>query len=119
MPGLKIDDRQPISYFQKEFSTLFPFLKIAFYKASVKQENGKDHKTSVQLPSSYRLGNDTVSIMIDNSTTVGQLKSMILEETGVVCVVYRKSGSMWIETSLTEDWSLERQNHEAELMNNS
>ena len=50
-------------------------------------------------------------------TTVAQLKKLLSEKLGLLPLIYRKSGSMWIETSLTEDWSLERQNHEAEQMN--
>jgi len=117
MSVLLIDEHKPLSYFQKEFSTLFPFLKIDFFKASLKQEDNKNQKAQTLLPSNYMLSKNSISINVDASTTVEQLKSTILEKVGLFCLVYRKSGTMWIETSLTEDWSLERQNHEAELMN--
>ncbi|MFZ1808602.1 MAG: hypothetical protein WAU36_15320 [Cyclobacteriaceae bacterium] len=117
MPVLKIDERKPVSDFQKEFATLFPFLKIEFFKTQVIPSDHQDHKAGTLLAPNFPLSKDTVSVDLSPSKTVAQLKNMLFEKTGISCLVYRKSGSMWIEISLTEDWTLERQNHEAELMN--
>lgn len=116
MPVLQIDERKTVSQFQKEFSTLFPFLKIDFYKSMAGQRVGKSNKPALSLSANQLMSRSKASVAIDNSTTVATLKNIIMEKTGLACHVYRKSGTMWIETSLTEDWSLERQNHEAELM---
>ncbi len=117
MPVLKIDKRISVGDFQKEFNTIFPFLKIEFFKPSSKSDTG--NKTASLLSSSDHLSNDSSNIHIEKLTTVGQLKGMLSEKLGLLSLIYRKSGSMWIETSLTEDWSLERQNHEAEQMNSN
>lgn len=117
MSVLKIDERKSVSDFQKEFTILFPFLKIEFFKTGKAPLNRKDHKAGTLLAPNALLSKENISIDLSPSTTVAQLKHTLLEHTGVSCLVYRKSGSMWIETLLTEDWSLERQNHEAELMN--
>jgi len=119
MSELKIEERQSVSDFQKEFNALFPFLKIEFFKTAVGHAGGKSFKTTSLLAPNYPIGKNANTIKVDITTTVAQLKSMLLEKLGVICLIYRKSGSMWIETSLTEDWTLERQNHEAELMNNN
>ncbi|MEQ8363513.1 MAG: hypothetical protein RIF39_13625 [Cyclobacteriaceae bacterium] len=117
MPVLKIDEGKSVSGFQKDFTTLFPFLKIEFFKTQNSTLDSKHHKTYTLLAPNFPLDKTTVSLELSATTSVAQLKALILEKTGISCLVYRKSGSMWIETSLTEDWSLERQNHEAELMN--
>lgn len=118
MPVLKIDEGKSVGGFQKDFTTLFPFLKIEFFKPLLNPSDSKNYKTGPLLASNFPLSKDSISVNLSPSTTVAQLKAIVLEKTGILCLVYRKSGSLWIETSLTEDWSLERQNHEAELMNN-
>jgi glycerol-3-phosphate O-acyltransferase len=117
MPVLKIDKRISVGDFQKEFNAIFPYLKIEFFKPSSK-EDAASYKTASLLTSRDHIANDInfASISIDSMTTVALLKKLLSEKLGLLSLIYRKSGSMWIETSLTEDWSLERQNHEAEQM---
>lgn len=118
MPVLKIDKRISVGDFQKEFNAIFPFLKIEFFKPSTKV-GASSYKTASLMTSRDHIANDIKSstISIDSMTTVAQLKKLLSEKLGLLSLIYRKSGAMWIETSLTEDWSLERQNHEAEQMN--
>jgi len=96
MVTLKIDGQKSVSDFKKEFSDTFPFLKIELLKKG---------------------SNDSIHLEIDDQTSVSRLKTLLLNELGIVCHVYRKSGSIWIEISLTNDWSLSKQNNEAEQMN--
>lgn len=119
MSVLKIDDCKSVSDFQKEFSHLFPYLKIEFFKTATNKAEGKNYKTTLPLAPNYLIDKKGTSIEIDISTTVAQLKNLLFENFGITSLIYRKSGTMWIETSLTEDWTLHRQNHEAELMNNN
>jgi len=118
MSVLNIDEHKSVGDFQKGFSLMFPFLKIEFFKSMVGEGQVNSQKGNVLLPPNYILGKKEFTLNIDGSTTVAGLKAMLLEMTGVACQVYRKSGTIWIEVSLTEDWALERQNSEAELINN-
>ncbi len=118
MSILKISEQKSIGDFQKEFNSIFPFLKIEFYKMK-SGHSSANSKETILLSEQHPLGNNLVIIDIDNTTTVADLKAMLLKELSLISMIYRKSGKMWIETSLTEDWTLERQNYEAELMNNS
>ena len=118
MSVLKISEQKSIGDFQKEFNSIFPFLKIEFYK--MKPSLPSEESKEMLLLSEYQpLGKNLVIIDIDNTTTVANLKALLQKELDLISMIYRKSGKMWIETSLTEDWTLERQNYEAELMNNS
>lgn len=119
MPVLTIDERISVGDFQKEFNSIFPFLKIELYKPSRGQHDEVGTKPMSILISRDKIGNIAKRIDITSLTTVAQLKKMLSEKLGINSFIYRKSGSMWIETSLTEDWSLERQNHEAEQMNSN
>lgn len=118
MSVLKIDDCKSVSDFQKEFNRLFPYLKIEFFKTATNKVEGKNYKAILPLAPSYLVDMKGSSMEINSSTTVAQLKNLFFETLGVTSLIYRKSGTMWIETSLTEDWTLQRQNNEAELMNN-
>lgn len=119
MPALTIDERISVGDFQKEFNSIFPFLKIELYKPSREQHEEVGTKAMSILSPGDKMGSSAKRIEISSLTTVAQLKKMLSEKLGINSLIYRKSGSMWIETSLTEDWTLERQNHEAEQMNSN
>ncbi|MFZ9982087.1 MAG: hypothetical protein ACO3FI_08660 [Cyclobacteriaceae bacterium] len=44
------------------------------------------------------------------------MKEEFKSATGLLVKIFRKSGNVWIETSLTDDWTLERQNEEGKSM---
>ena len=115
MVTLKIDGQKSVSDFKKEFNHTFPFLKIELLKKASNEVKGK--MSYVALAPNQPLGKDSIHLEIDDQTSVSRLKTLLLNELGIVCHVYRKSGSIWIEISLTNDWSLSKQNNEAEQMN--
>ncbi|MEQ8423917.1 MAG: hypothetical protein RIA63_04350 [Cyclobacteriaceae bacterium] len=116
MPSFKIDDGALAGDVQKKFNSIFPYLKIEFLKASTRHSGLHTSRTTYLLSANEPIGTGGKDISIAPYTTVAQLKKMLLDALNLHTMIYRKSGSMWIETSLTEDWSLERQNNEAEQM---
>ena len=116
MPAFKIDDGKLAGDVQKEFNTIFPYLRIEFLRSSTRHSDLRTTQKMYPLSSNEPIGNGGKELKVAPSTTVAELKKMLLDSFNLQAMVYRKSGSMWIETSLTEDWSLERQNHEAEQM---
>ena len=117
MLTLKIDESKSVGDFRKEFSATFPFLKIELFRKMANQAEKTGTKDMTILPANQPIGKDAEAIHIGGDTTVTALKSLFLEKLGITIHIYRKSGTMWIETSLTDDWTLERQNDEAEQMN--
>ncbi|MEO8960476.1 MAG: hypothetical protein ABI325_01255, partial [Ginsengibacter sp.] len=55
-------------------------------------------------------------IDIDKSRTVAELEKEMYEKLGVAMQVSRKSGNIWLETSFTDDRTLELQNEQGEVM---
>jgi hypothetical protein len=53
---------------------------------------------------------------VNTQRTVAELKKDLKDLFGLTAEVYRKSGNVWIETSLTDNWTLEQQNNEGELL---
>ena len=98
---------------QKEFNTLYPYLKLEFFKSYAprnkilqKAEKINPHELVQRVTRLYK----PVSICIDYKRTVAQIVVDFGDILGLSILVFRKSGNLWIETSLTDSWSLEKQN---------
>lgn len=102
---------------QQDFNELYPFLRIDFYRqvagrlgSSVRQKLNK----SVRLSAAGRLQEGDLEV--EDSTTVGQLEKNFRERFGLNVQVSRKSGPIWLETTITDKWTLKQQNeHGREL----
>jgi hypothetical protein len=93
---------------QKEFNEIYPFLKIELV------EKGHPGKMVVDnnMPSNAQ------HIDVGSKKTVAELESDFRTYFNLAIQVFRRAGNLWIETSLTHDWSLEQQNKEGELFSN-
>jgi len=102
---------------QHDFSGEYPFLRIDFFR----EVNGKPGSLLKQklnrtekLSSSGKLREGVLEI--DESMTVGQLEKTLRERFGINTQVSRKSGPVWLETTVTDKWTLKHQNeHGREL----
>jgi hypothetical protein len=100
---------------QKEFNALYPSLWIDFYADGGSRENlllpGRKVNPDRPLKEPAAPGGlmDT-DIDIDKERTVAQLKSEFQKNFGLRVKIMRKSGSLWVGVSLTDSWTLERQN---------
>ena len=118
---LHIDKESPIKSIQNQFSEVYPFLKIEFFRNL--SLNNKPAQKAEKIDPSKKIKlvgkiNEHDSIDISKQRTVAQLEKDFKELFGLNAQVYRKSGNLWIETSLTEDWALEQQNSEGEFIVN-
>ena len=102
---------------QHDFSQEYPFLRIDFFKhvdgklgSLVKQRLNRTAK----LSSAGRFREGDVEIY--DAMTVGQLENAFREYFGLDMQVSRKSGPVWLETTVTDKWTLKQQNeHGREL----
>ena len=51
--------------------------------------------------------------------TVKELEQQFLHLYGLFVQVFRKSGNVWLETTVTDNWTLEQQNRQGEEMSQS
>ena len=114
---LYLENETQLKALQDKFNALYPFLQLHFIKTF--REDGKPLKKIVKGLPEQRLKEITGTlepgmVSIDGNCTVAEILDNFRAH-GVVVQVYRKSGTLWVETSLTEDWTLERQNREAYL----
>jgi hypothetical protein len=65
---------------------------------------------------SYRTTNKTGSIVISPQMTVLDLEQHFKMIYGLSAQVFRKSGKVWLETTVTDSWTLEEQNRQGESL---
>ena len=108
-----VSANKSISQFQKEFQSLFPFLKIEFF--TTKHNKGESSRKEDIVEHTTLFGNLTNKegeIAIDPQISTAEFEKLLLHEFGLNAQIFRKSGSVWIETSRTDDWTLAFQNEE-------
>ncbi len=107
------------SAIQNEFNTTFPFLKIDFFvqHPSIHSKTTKVFiKNSDECIGHYgqRLQNEYIEIW--PHTTVKELVLLFNKVYSLSVQILRCSGTVWLETTVTDMWSLEKQNKEGEAL---
>ena len=110
---LHINSDRYIWEIQQDFNQAFGYLKIEFFS--------KPHLVQQPSPAKKILSNqgrimDLVttninsSIDIDENMSVADLEKIFSEQFGLSAQVFRRSGNIWLETTMTDGWSLKQQN---------
>jgi len=110
---MKIDNNKSIVEIQKEFASLFPFLKIEFFKNSHKVFEGNSKKEIIHTITHL---NKPGEITILETMTVTELEQAFKKQFGLNIQVFRKHGNSWIETTVTDGWTLQKQNEEGKIL---
>lgn len=118
---ITINDHRKIYAIQEEFNQFFPYLKLEFYSkpnkaggASSRKLLKHNNKTLGECRTIHEKGTITIS----PSMTVSELEQSFADNYGLGLEVFRKSGKVWLETTLTEGWTLEEQNKQGEELSN-
>lgn len=116
---IKINDKLTIADIQKEFISVFPYLKIQFFKNTHKAFEGSPKKEILSETTKLKEVNHLNGEMeISESLTVNELEAAFKEFFNLNVQVFRKSGSSWLETTLTDNWTLKKQNQEGMELSN-
>jgi hypothetical protein len=119
---LEINGERLIGEIQKDFSSMYPFLKIEFFR------NGKIRRDRYPIdkiiPSGKRLKEawqwkkDQGKLEVSDKMSVTDFENAFMDEFGLSAQVFRRSGNLWLETTITDYWTLKQQNdHGKELTN--
>ncbi len=116
---ININDNRKIFAIQEEFNMMFPFLKIEFFSKPHKV-NGPSAK-KLMKHNSKTLGecrtiHNKGEITITPGLTVSDLEQRFQDVYGLNVQVFRKSGKIWLETTVTDGWSLDEQNKQGEAL---
>jgi hypothetical protein len=117
---IAITDNKNVKEVQEEFQKKYPYLKIEFFKNTIKNGSSPSVKSQT-IPGRTLIGmirhiHTEGELNIDGSRSVEEIENDFQNKFGLSVQVFRKSSSMWIETTLTHHWSLLRQNFEGQQM---
>ena len=114
---MKLTREMTIIEFNQEFQKLFPLLKVAFY--SKKHKHFEGSKEKAMISEEMTLGSITKAnlddqLEIEEGTSVDQFETMLEAKYGLHAQVFRKSRDQWLQTSITDSWTLQKQEARAE-----
>lgn len=110
---MKISANKKLMDIQREFSNKFPSLKIEFYPGHHEEGEGSPAKETLHPEltiGSVRTVHKEGDLQISGDMEVQQLEQKFYEDYGLNVQVFRKSGLLWMQTSATDHWSLDKQN---------
>jgi hypothetical protein len=114
-----INDRRKIFAIQEEFNAMFPYLKLEFFAKP--NRSGGATATKLVKHNSKTLGecrtvHNTGKITITPFMRVSDLEHYFSDVYGLGAVIFRQSGKVWLETTVTDHWTLEEQNRQGEAL---
>lgn len=112
---IEIRKQKKIVELQEQFNKYYPFLRIEFFFE--RHVSGKGTHINKIITNDKRLGqvqliNGEGVIKLSKTMTVEKLEKLLEDDFGLFAQVFRKSGEIWLETSVTDSWTLEQQNEE-------
>lgn len=119
MKSIAINDEISIRSIQDAFNSIFPYLKLEFYSkqhAPGRPSNVKFLQQPGKLLGEIRKNHTNGEIIITPEMTVSDVEQLFGDEYGIGVQVFRKSGNVWLETTITDNWTLQKQNAEGEFL---
>jgi hypothetical protein len=116
---LNVSGKNYIRDVQLAFNKAYPFLKIEFYKEPPPLKSGHKKYLEGSLPLTAAGLTTAGGMIISDSMTVYQLESELKNNFGLKAHAFRKSGSMWLEITMTGDWTLKHQNQHGQELSES
>jgi hypothetical protein len=114
---IAVNDQRKIYAIQEEFNRAFPYLKLEFFSephkvngASSKKLMKHNSRTLNECRTVRKEGNITIT----PAMTVTDLEQCFNSMYGLSVQVFRKSGRVWLETTVTDGWTLQEQNLQGE-----
>jgi|ERR1051326_6773002 hypothetical protein len=112
-----IHDHRKIFAIQKGFNEKFPYLKLEFFAKSHRPGGTspkKLMKNSSEILSECRSIHNSGTLTVTPQMTVTDLEQNFADGYGLFVQVFRKSGNAWLETTVTDNWTLAEQNNHGE-----
>ena len=110
---IEISSTRLISEIQKEFNDQFPFLKIEFFRSStprLSKWNAANRISPAVEISKCQVQKKEGEIHFVEETKVEDLENLFQQEFNMNVQVFRRSGNIWLETTMTDKWTLKQQN---------
>ena len=108
-----IDQNTLLSDIQAAFSNEFQHLRIEFYRTH--HDTGEGSAEREKLASDVRVGDisnagTSGGLNLNDRQTISEFEKMLLKMFGLNVQVFRRSGNLWLQTTTTDNWTLEEAN---------
>jgi hypothetical protein len=110
---LHIAPHRLISDIQDDFKKVFPFLKLEFFNIRQGTKSGFSARQIIPNTTKIGEGQQTITdghIEILENMKVKDLEKLLKDQFSLAVQVFRKSGNLWLETTMTDNWTLLQQN---------
>ncbi|MBS3913187.1 MAG: hypothetical protein KG003_01710 [Bacteroidetes bacterium] len=118
---LKIQPNTTLFEIKSFLHESFPYLDIAFFKTA--HHTGEGNRRADLLPNSLHIseaGNgNSGELVVEPGTLVQDLEHAFTKEFGLYAQIMRKSGNVWLQTTTSDNLSLEQINQMAKQANDS
>ena len=116
---MKIQDNRQLKDLQADFKKEFPYLKIEFFREP--HQHGIDSDENEKLDVNLRVGDirsvkTSGEMPLDGNLTTSLFETSIADNFGLNVQVYRKEHGKWLQTWVTDIWTLEEQNNRSKVM---
>ena len=109
---IKIEAGKTFGKVQEEFTQTFPYLKIDYVSTGILSK-----ELCLTKENGHTKVADNISfIKLTDNTTVKEIVYQFKELFNLSVKVQRKSDGHWVETMLTENWTLTKQNLEGKSL---
>jgi hypothetical protein len=109
-----INGERLITDVQKQFASAYPFLKIEFFKRDNTLKSLKCQQTqiahNVKLKEAWTRKKAEGDLIVNDVMTVFELENTFMDRFGLTAHLFRRSGNIWLQTSITDNWTLKQQN---------
>lgn len=101
-----------------EFNRQFPYLKLDFFHHI--HEPGKGNPATDRMDSNLTIAeagkfDHDETFSINGHLKVRSLEAHFQEAYGIGVQVLRRSGSLWLQSTVTDNWTLAKQNEEGKM----
>lgn len=111
---LEINGERSISDIQKDFCAVYPFLKIEFFRnGTIRRDRYPANKmipATMLVKNAWHWKKDNGLLPLGDDMTVTDFENALMDQFGLSGQVFRRSGNLWLETTITDYWTLKQQN---------
>ena len=107
-----ISPSRPVTEIQNEFNQAYPYLMLGFFLKNQKSRKIGEEEISLNLKTIRDCQSHpfTGSLEFYDSMPVSELEKILADKFYLQAQVFRRAGKHWMQTTITNNWSLAKQN---------
>lgn len=110
---LHISNKRSIAEVKADFNKDFPYLKLEFMRSNGHRETTNYNKDRVSGESNIgmiRTKQFEGEMEYTENSSVADFENRFYDLFGLNVQIFRRSGNVWLETTMTDNWTLKMQN---------